>query len=68
MQCAERGLPIVGDQTYGDFKANREFARGTGERRLFLHSLETSFSYDWHGKTFSFAAKAPQPPEFEKFL
>ncbi len=66
VQCAERGLPLVGDQTYGDFKANREFARATGERRLFLHSLETSFDYEWQGRTHRFVAKAPVPPEFTK--
>jgi tRNA pseudouridine65 synthase len=68
VQCAKRGLPIVGDQTYGDFVRNREFAKFAGTKRLFLHSLETSFSYEWRGQTFSFAAKAPVPPEFEKFL
>lgn len=68
VQCAKRGLPIVGDQTYGDFPRNREFARAAGTKRLFLHSLETSFDYDHAGRRSSFAAKAPLPPEFEKFL
>ncbi len=68
VQCAKRHLPIVGDQTYGDFARNREFAKLAGTKRLFLHSLETSFTYEWQGKTFSFAAKAPLPSEFEKFL
>jgi 23S rRNA-/tRNA-specific pseudouridylate synthase len=68
VQCATRGLPIVGDQTYGDFKANRGFARATGERRLFLHALETSFDYEWQGRTHRFVAKAPLPPEFLKSL
>ena len=68
VQCAKRHVPIVGDQTYGDFARNREFAKRAATKRLFLHSQETSFSYDWHGKSFAFAAKAPLPPEFEKFL
>ncbi len=68
VQCAKRGVPIVGDQTYGDFARNREFAKAAGTKRLFLHSLETSFTYEWRGRTFSFAARAPQPAEFEKFL
>lgn len=68
VQCAKRGVPIVGDQTYGDFARNREFAKATGFKRLFLHSLETKFDYDWRGGRFSFAAKAPLPDEFEKFL
>lgn len=68
VQCAKRSLPIVGDQTYGDFPRNREFARKTGTKRLFLHSYETSFVYEFHGKNFTFAAKAPLPAEFEQFL
>ncbi len=64
VQCAQRHLPIVGDATYGDFRANREFAKLTGEKRLFLHSLETSFTYSFGGREHSFAANAPLPPEF----
>ena len=68
VQCARRGLPIVNDATYGEFKRNREFARRTGCKRLFLHSFETSLDYKFGGKKFSFSARAPLPPEFEKFL
>jgi 23S rRNA-/tRNA-specific pseudouridylate synthase len=68
VQCAKRNLPLVGDLTYGDFRHNRDFAQKTGHRRLFLHSLETSFDYDFKGQRFSFLAHAPQPPEFEKLL
>jgi tRNA pseudouridine65 synthase len=68
VQCAKRGMPIIGDQTYGDFARNREFAKLTGAKRLFLHSMETSFDYTWKGRTWSFTAKAPLPDEFEKFL
>ena len=64
VQCARHGLPIVGDQTYGDFHLNREFARAAGSKRLFLHSLETRFSYELDGRNFAFAATAPLPPEF----
>lgn len=65
VQCAKRHLPIVGDQTYGDFGLNRAFAKTTGEKRLFLHSLETSFSYEFGGATHHFKAHAPLPPEFQ---
>lgn len=68
VQCAKRHLPIVGDQTYGDFPRNREFAKQTKEKRLFLHSFETTFEYEFKGKKFSFSARAPLPEEFEKFL
>ncbi len=68
VQCAEHHLSIVGDATYGNFEANRTFTRTTGERRLFLHSLETSFDYDWQGRTHRFLAKAPLPLEFMKYV
>lgn len=66
VQCAKRHLPIVGDATYGDFGANRAFAKATGEKRLFLHSLETRFEYTLAGRSFSFSAKAELPKEFSK--
>lgn len=68
VQCAKRHLSIVGDQTYGDFGRNREFAKLTGAKRLFLHSVGSSFNYTFGGKPFSFSAHAPLPPEFEEFL
>ncbi len=68
VQCAKRNLPIIGDQTYGDFARNREFAKATGEKRLFLHSLETEFDYEYLGRRHHFAAKAPLPPEFTAML
>ena len=68
VQCAKRGVPIVGDQTYGDFRRNREFAKLAGTKRLFLHSMETSFDYEFRNAKHTFAAKAPLPVEFEQFL
>jgi tRNA pseudouridine65 synthase len=68
VQCARRGLPIVGDQTYGDFRLNREFSRQTGWKRLFLHSLETSLRYELAGRSFSLTASAPLPAEFAAAL
>jgi 23S rRNA-/tRNA-specific pseudouridylate synthase len=64
VQCAGRHLPVVGDQTYGNFAANRTFLKAGGPQRMFLHSLETSFDYDWHDRPHHFGAKAPPPPEF----
>ena len=64
VQCAKRRLPIVGDATYGDFRANRDFAKRTGEKRLFLHSLETRFDYTHEGRAHSFAARAELPGAF----
>ena len=68
VQCAKRGTPIVGDQTYGDFARNRAFAKANGTKRLFLHSQETAFDYEYRGKRQTFVASAPLPEEFEKFL
>jgi tRNA pseudouridine65 synthase len=68
VQCAKRGLPIVGDQTYGDFARNREFAKASNTKRLFLHSFETAFTYEFNGRQHSFSANAALPPEFEKYL
>lgn len=65
VQCAKRHLPIIGDLTYGDFGLNREFAKATRNKRLFLHSLETAFSYEYGGKTHAFKATAPLPADFE---
>jgi 23S rRNA-/tRNA-specific pseudouridylate synthase len=65
VQCALHGLPIVGDATYGDFGANRRFTPLPGHKRLFLHSLETSFSFEFQGREIEFHAKAPLPEEFE---
>ena len=68
VQCAKRSLPIIGDQTYGDFARNREFAKVAGTKRLFLHSSATSFAYDFAGRKHEFAASAPLPEEFGQFL
>jgi tRNA pseudouridine65 synthase len=64
VQCAKRHLPIVGDQTYGDFGLNRSFAKVTKNKRLFLHSLETSFTYEFAGRANNFKASAPLPRDF----
>jgi len=66
VQCAKRGLPIVGDQTYGDFGANRAFVRSGGPKRLFLHSQEIALDYELGGRKHAFSAQAPLPGEFER--
>ncbi|HXN36004.1 MAG TPA: RNA pseudouridine synthase [Opitutaceae bacterium] len=66
VQCAKRGLPIVGDQTYGDFGANRAFVRAGGPKRMFLHSQEIALDYEFGGRRHAFSAQAPLPAEFER--
>jgi tRNA pseudouridine65 synthase len=65
VQCARRKLPIIGDRTYGDFAANREFARRTGCKRLFLHCIQTSLTYRLGQHTVDFTAASVLPEEFE---
>ncbi len=65
-QCAKRKLFIIGDQSYGDFKKNREFTKRFGTKRLFLHSSEVKFRYRFKGKTFDFFARSPLPKEFPR--
>lgn len=38
VQCAKRDLPILGDQTYGDFTRNKDWARRTRDKDLYLHA------------------------------
>jgi tRNA pseudouridine65 synthase len=66
VQCAKRGMPIVGDQTYGNFAANRAFAKAGGSKRMFLHSMQTSFEYAFAGRENAFCATAPLPAEFSR--
>jgi 23S rRNA-/tRNA-specific pseudouridylate synthase len=68
VQCAKHGVPIVGDQTYGDFAKNRDFAKRAQTKRMFLHSLETSFEYEFRGRPQTFTAHAPLPKRFEDFF
>lgn len=64
-QCARRHLPIVGDQTYGNFRLNRELARRFATERLFLHASRVELTFAPRGgESVSFAAEAPLPPEF----
>jgi tRNA pseudouridine65 synthase len=67
VQCAKRGLPIVGDRTYGNFAANKAFAKEAGQKRMFLHSLAVAFEYPFGRGTHAFSAAAPLPPEFDGF-
>lgn len=65
VQCARRGLPVVGDATYGDFRRNREYARRTGIDRLMLHSWSTRLRYALPGAgEVEFCAESPAPEAF----
>ena len=66
IQCAQFGQPIIGDQTYGDFKFNRLLKKNTGIARLMLHCHATELKYYFKGRTYKFSAKVALPEEFEK--
>jgi 23S rRNA-/tRNA-specific pseudouridylate synthase len=64
VQCQKHNLPIIGDQTYGDFKRNRTFAKTTEEKRLFLHALSVTLKLGTGPKAIQFSAEAPLPTPF----
>lgn len=68
VQCAVRGLPIVGDQTYGDFGLNRELAAGAGVRRLCLHASRVALEIKVGGELIPFEASAELPEVFRRLL
>lgn len=43
IHCQKAGFPIIGDGKYGDFAFNREFAKKTGQKRMFLHAACLEF-------------------------
>ncbi len=65
VQCQKHGHPIVGDRTYGSFSFNREVAHETHEKRMMLHSGETSLHYAFKGKLREFKASSALPEAFQ---
>ena len=68
VQCALRGLSIVGDKSYGDFTFNRKIARASKIDRLCLHAAEISLKYNYENQTFDFWADSPLPRSMGKLL
>lgn len=64
VQCKKHRHPIVGDRTYGSFSFNKEVAIETGEKRMMLHSGETSLRYPFRGKVYDFRAESELPENF----
>ena len=52
-QLADMQLPIAGDAKYGNFAANRDFAKRTGLKRLFLHAYKVSFKLKHSGQVYN---------------
>lgn len=64
VQCQGHGVPIVGDQTYGDFRLNRDyFAKREWTLRLCLHAWRIRLQYQIAQASYCFEAEAPPPPE-----
>ncbi|MFO1269713.1 MAG: RluA family pseudouridine synthase, partial [Rubrivivax sp.] len=71
VHLAHAGHAIVGDPKYGDFAANKAFAReprGAGQRfaRMFLHARELGFEHPASGEHITVVA--PLPAECETLL
>lgn len=68
VQCKKHGVPIVGDRTYGSFSFNREVKMLTDEKRMMLHSAETTVHYSFKGKQRVFVAKSELPKPFNAVI
>ena len=66
VHLAHAGHAIVGDPKYGDFAANKAFARQWRFPRMFLHARELGFDHPATGERIVLAA--PLPAECETLL
>src|SRR5687767_493670 len=58
VHLAHAGLPVLGDDKYGDFEFNRALAR-QGVKRMFLHAHRIAFKHPTDGKRMAVAARPP---------
>jgi 23S rRNA pseudouridine955/2504/2580 synthase len=65
VHLAHLGLPIAGDDKYGDFAWNKALAR-RGLKRMFLHAGMFAFTHPQTGATVRL--EAPLPSELRDFL
>jgi 23S rRNA-/tRNA-specific pseudouridylate synthase len=68
IHCSDNRLPIIGDQTYGDFKLNRQIKESFGINRLCLHSKSTTIAYQYNGRQHEFQAKSELPEIFKQLM
>lgn len=66
VHLAHAGHAIVGDPKYGDFAANKAFAKATGFARMFLHARELGFTHPAGDQPV--ALTAPLPADCEALL
>ena len=68
IHCSDNRIPIIGDQTYGDFKFNRQIKKSFGVNRLCLHSGSTIVSYNLNGRQHEFKAESAMPETFKQLI
>ena len=69
VHLADQGMPIVGDDKYGNFEHNKMLQRMNAPvplRRMFLHAWKLQFSHPATGE--SMTLQAELPPELASFL
>jgi len=62
VHLASEGMPIVGDDKYGDFELNKALARGTGGlvlKRMFLHAWRLQCNHPASGERMELLADLP---------
>lgn len=65
-QCAQRELPIVGDDVYGKYR--KPVVQQLSKKRLYLHAHRIQLQYSLQGQQFKVDATAPLPQEFLPFI
>ena len=69
VHLASEGLPIAGDDKYGDFDRNKALARAPGDqalKRMFLHAWRLQFIHPQTGR--SETVEAALPDELQNFI
>jgi len=69
VHLASEGMPIAGDDKYGDFECNKLLARGSGSaalKRMFLHAWRLQCNHPATGERLELRAELP--PELTLFL
>jgi 23S rRNA pseudouridine955/2504/2580 synthase len=65
VHLASEGMPIVGDDKYGDFELNKALQK-QGLKRMFLHAWRLQFNHPVSGERVELLASLPS--ELEQFL
>jgi len=69
VQAAKRKLPILGDQTYGNFHLNRKINKTSRNQRLFLHASRIKIDLkDKTGSSVYWEIESKLPNLFDQFL